>query len=81
MFVYGVYPNNHVTVPVTCANMFWQLQEKNMVSSAMSMCRTTISYAIQWLQILGNNIFLNLERQFQVTFYIGFSVGFTSYNL
>ncbi len=36
--------------------------------------------AIQWLQILGDNIFLTLEWQFPVTFYIGFSVGLTPYN-
>ncbi len=36
-------------------------------------------WCIHWLQILGNNLFLTLEWQFPVTFYIGFSVGLTSY--
>ncbi len=35
---------------------------------------------IQWLQILGYNIFLTPEWQFPAAFYIGFSVGLTSYN-
>ncbi len=35
---------------------------------------------IQWLQILGDNIFLTLEWQLLVAFYIGFNVGLTPYN-
>ncbi len=34
-------------------------------------------FTIQWLQILGDNIFLTLEWQFPVVFYIRFTVGLT----
>ncbi len=35
---------------------------------------------IPWLQILGNNIFLTLEQQFPIYFYISLSVSSTRYN-
>ncbi len=36
--------------------------------------------AIQWLEILGDKIFLTLEWQFPVNFYIRFNMGLTPYN-
>ncbi len=40
----------------------------------------TLFYIIQWLQIWGDNIFLTLEWQFPVAFYIGFSVAQCGFN-
>ncbi len=54
---------------------YWHIEDLSTTSLLLKSSRlATVGEPIQWLQILGDNIFLTLEWQFPVAFYIAFRI-------